>query len=242
MQLFVFQVTLNMLLRLVNYPSVIDMLINVLECYQHDFKDWMNISSLVYAFLLAPIGRLLMELDSMAAISSLHHLFATMTPSTISIQTLVVAQMKQTALSSPLYLTRWLGVLTSILRLMYTIFPEEVFFKEIKGMALTTPTVNCNGVELCAIKTVGPDEPLGSPLCMAGFLFDTIALSVSCLIVMLQHNRQNGVEVLATVTTDIMILINTLIESEFVCTFTMHIHVESTLPFFCYYTCVHVHY
>ena len=208
-----FQVTLNMLLRLVNYPSVIDMIINVLEYYQHDFKDWMNTSSLVYAFLLASIGRLQMELDSMAAISSLHHLFAAMTPSTISIQTLVVAQMKQRALSSPLYFTRWLGVLTSILRLMYTIFPEEVFFKEVKGMALTTPTVNCNGVELSAMKIIGPDEPLGSPLCMAGFLFDAIALSVSCLTVMLQHNRQKGVEVLATVTTDIMILINTLVES-----------------------------
>ncbi len=203
-----------MLLRLVSYPSVIDMLICVLECYQHNAQEWVNTSSLVYAFLLAPIGRLQIELDSMSAISSLHHLFATMTPSTISIQTLVVAQMKQTKLSSPLYLTRWLAVLTCTLRLMYSIFPEERFFAEIKGMDLITPSVNCNGVEVCPIKLVDCKESPGSALSLAGFLLDTITLSVTCIVLLLQHREQKGVAMLANVTTDIIILINTLVESK----------------------------
>ena len=202
-----------MLLRLVSYPSVIDLLINVLECYQHNAQEWINTSSLVYAFLLAPIGRLQVELDSMSAISSLHHLFATLTPSTISIQTLFAAQMKQIKVSSPLYLTRWLAVLSCILRLMYSIFPEDVFFKDIDGMELNTPSVNCNGVEVCAPKILGSNEAAGSALSLAAFLFGSIALGVKCVMLMLQHRYQKGVEMLANVTTDIIILTNILIES-----------------------------
>lgn len=211
------QVTLNMLLRLIVYPSIIDMLINVLECYQHNAMEWINTSTLIYAFLLAPIGRLHVELDNMSAITSLHHLLNSMTPSTISIQTLMVAQMKPTKLSSPVYLTRWMGTLSCILRLMYAIFPEDRFFEEIVKMNPVMPSLVYNGVEILPDKTIestGTDQP-ASALIFAGFLLDTISLGLKCIFLMLQQRQQKGVETLANITTDIMILITTLIESKY---------------------------
>ena len=202
-----------MLLRLVDDPNVINLLINILECYQSNAQEWLSTSSLVYAFLLAPIGRLQMALDSMSAISSLYHLFAAMTPSSISIQALVVAHLKQTSLSSPLYLTRWLAVLTCILRLIYTI-PEDKFFKEIKGMKLAAPTVMCNGVEIQPPRSVKSEESVVIALSFAGFIMDSLAVAVRCVQLILRHHQQGDVEMLATVVSDLLILMKTLIESK----------------------------
>ena len=204
-----------MLLRLIDHPRIIELLIYVLECYQDNAQDWLNISGLVFASLLAPIGRIRVALDSSSSLSSLHQLLATMTPSSISIQALIVAHGKERVVNSPLLFIRWLAVLCSILRLMYTIFPEETFLDEIKGLPFNTPTVQCNGLVIKPSSYCNEDkkEPMIS---LASFLMESMTIGIECIHEMMRHDDL-GLDMLSTILCDLLILLQTLITNDYPC-------------------------
>ncbi|XP_019850343.1 PREDICTED: huntingtin-like isoform X2 [Amphimedon queenslandica] len=173
------EVVLNMLLRLVEYPRVIQLLIGVLECYQTNAQEWSTVSSLVFAALLAPLGRLQTRLDSPSSVSSLHQLLATMTPSAINAQGLMLALTKQTSITSLRGVTRWLAILSTILRLMSVVFPEETLLMQLKSIPLTTPIVSVFGSTLSKVEW--GDESSDTVTKLARFLVESLTLGLCCL-------------------------------------------------------------
>lgn len=204
-----------MLLRLIEYPSVIKLLIFVLECYQGNASDWFNTSSLIFAALLAPIGRVQTVLDTPNSLSCLHQLFATMTPSSINAQGLILALTKQKQLTSPRLLTRWLAILSTILRLMATVFPEETLLTELKDTKLTTPTLDCVGIATPLIQWPTDTTEENGSIKMMRFLLESVTLGISCLCQLLKVPQGNLIydvyDMLPMVLSDILLLLELLI-------------------------------
>ena len=168
-----------MLLRLVEYPRVIQLLIGVLECYQTNAQEWSTVSSLVFAALLAPLGRLQTHLDTPSSVSSLHQLLATMTPSAINAQGLMLALTKQTSITLLRGVTRWLAILSTILRLMSVVFPEETLLMQLQSIPLTTPIVSVFGSTLDKVEWSGDSSDTVTKL--ARFLVESLTLGLCCL-------------------------------------------------------------
>lgn len=213
-----------MLLRLVEYPRVIQLLISVLESYQTNGQEWNTISSLIFAALLAPLGRLQTQLDSPSSVSALHQLLATMTPSAISIQGLMLALTKQTFVNSLTGITRWLAVLSTILRLTVVIFPEDTLLYRLENIAMTTPRVECFGVAMPTV--VWPSKGVESDktvVRLSRFIMESLSLGVSCLSELLRqpiNDTSDDVLLLPMVLSDILLLLQTLVKGNYI-----HVHV-----------------
>ena len=81
-------------------------------------------------------------------------------------------------------------------------------------MKLAAPTVMCNGVEIQPPRSVKSEESVVIALSFAGFIMDSLAVAVRCVQLILRHHQQGDVEMLATVVSDLLILMKTLIESK----------------------------
>ena len=205
-----------MLLRLIEYPRVIQLLICVLECYQTNAQEWMTISQLVFAALLAPLGRLQTLLDTPNSLSSLHQLLASMTPSAINAQGLILALTKQTRITSLCLFTRWLCVLSTILRLMSVVFPEETLLMQLHNIPLNTPTIDSVDITIPQIiwpnGTSDDSDDGGSVVTqLAKFLLESLAIGVISLAESLLNSYEHTM--LPLVLSDILLLIQTLVKS-----------------------------
>ena len=198
-----------MLLRLVEYPRVIQLLIGVLECYQTNAQEWSTTSSLIFAALLAPLGRLQTHLDTPNSVSSLHQLLATMTPSAINAQGLMLALTKQTFIDSLRSVTRWLAILSTILRLTAVVFPEKTLLMQLKAIALTTPIVSVFGITLQRVDWSGEaDETV---VRLARFLVESLTLGLSCLSELICDPLESSTDILLPmILSDILLLMQIL--------------------------------
>jgi huntingtin len=214
------EVALNMLLRLIDYSRVIQLLICVLECYQSNAQEWSTISSIVFAALLPPLGRLQASLDTPQTLSSLHQLLTAMTPSSISIQALLLTLSKQTHLSSITSLTRWLSLLSIVLRLLSVIFPEDTLKTNINNFQLTPPTVNFVGITIEPLSWPHPSDEKTRPLNyditqLAMFLVDSLHLGLSSLSQLLYDPLVDH-SMLSLVLSDILLVIRILVGDDYV--------------------------
>ena len=203
------EVVLNMLLRLIEHPHIIQLLVFVLECYQGQASKWKENSALIFAALLAPIGRLQIILDSTTYLSGLHQLLGAMTPTVINIEGFLLALLKQRKITSATHLTRWLAILATALRLVETVFPEETLFGCIKGISLTTPGVECAGIQYNRAEP--PETPGDTDALFGQFLLESLTLGVVSLQQLVQHPQIDPPHMLPVVLSDILLLMQILV-------------------------------
>lgn len=201
-----------MLLRLIEYPRVITLLTLVLESYHSNTQHWTNVSKKIFASFLPPSSRLQVVLDTPIALSALHQLLAVMDPSAINLQGLFIALLKVSSIASCEMLCRWLALLTSTLKLLVMVFPEETVLSEIKDMGLTPPTFKYVGEEVSPLQW--PSEAVVSvSMRLARFLLSTLHTGVGALRRVTISGGTEG-SFLSQLLADLLLLLQTLATGE----------------------------
>ena len=210
------EVALNMLLRLIEHPHVVQLLLYVLGFYQGNALKWADVSVQIYASLVASAGRLQLILDTPTSLSLLQQLLSAMTPSSINIKGLFLTLMKQSSLTSITGLVRWLGLTVTLFRIMATMFPEETILTELQEIQIRVPTMESVGMVLDSLKW--EDKQDATCVCtseqLARFLLGVVHLGVQSLSVVYNqpYPQRQQQEMLSLILTEILLLAQILVK------------------------------
>ena len=216
------EVALNMLLRLIEHPHVVQLLLYVLEFYQGNALKWADVSLQIYASLVASAGRLQLILDTPSSLSLLQQLLSAMTPSSINIKGLFMTLMKQLCIPSVTGLVRWLALAVTLFRIMATMFPEETILSELQEIQIHIPTLDSVGMTLDSL-SCGEDKQDIMGLCtserLAWFLLGVVHLGVRSLSIICKqpYPQKQQQEMLSLILMEILLLAQILVKGGLRC-------------------------
>ncbi|XP_072177779.1 huntingtin-like [Diadema setosum] len=140
------EVLVSMLLRLIHYYQVLEMFTAVLQqAHRESEEKWKRLSRQVVDMILPLLARQQLNLDSLEALDTLHHLLGTVAPSSlrpvdILLKALLLVPYDQTSVIS---MQRWLAMALALLGVLTTQSKEETILSRLQELGLTADLFIC---------------------------------------------------------------------------------------------------
>ncbi|XP_033632694.1 huntingtin-like isoform X2 [Asterias rubens] len=140
------EVVVSMLLRLIHFHQALEMFIPVLlQAHRESEDKWKKLSRQVVDMILPLLARQQINLDSLEAIDTLHHLFGVVAPSALRPVDILLKSLLLVPYETghPTLKQRWLGMALAILNVLISQSKEETVLSRLRELGLTTDLFVC---------------------------------------------------------------------------------------------------
>ncbi|XP_028391517.1 LOW QUALITY PROTEIN: huntingtin-like [Dendronephthya gigantea] len=207
------EVFISMLLRLAQFPEVLNLLVYVLTFYRKNDEKWKKFSRQAVDITLQMLIKQQVIIDDMEGLKSLENLFDSVAPIALRpLDVILKAIFAPAILPSTLLMKRWLSQVIVLLKVIVTHSTEENLLSRITQLGFTGGLTGniMDDEELDVSNIISESNPARV---MAYFLFRALYLAVKNSSMVADLQDQDGVEFISQQTSSLMLYIQEITRS-----------------------------